>query len=62
MAVVDIFTTDKKYNIIYADPPWHFNSKEVQRYSGNRFRSLDAVYGTEKTPIMEWRITNSPTM
>ena len=25
MAVVDIFNTDKKYNIIYADPPWHYN-------------------------------------
>ena len=22
MAVIDIFTTDKKYDIIYADPPW----------------------------------------
>ena len=22
MAVVDIFNTDKKYSIIYADPPW----------------------------------------
>lgn len=24
----DIFTTDKKYNIIYADPPWQYRSKE----------------------------------
>lgn len=23
--VVDIFNTDKKYNIIYADPPWRYN-------------------------------------
>jgi N6-adenosine-specific RNA methylase IME4 len=21
---VDIFSTDKKYNIIYADPPWKY--------------------------------------
>ena len=21
---VDIFNTDKKYNIIYADPPWRY--------------------------------------
>jgi len=21
---VDIYTTDKKYNIIYADPPWKY--------------------------------------
>lgn len=53
MAVVDIFTTDKKYNVIYADPPWRFRSKEVQRYNGNRFRPIETVYGTEKTSIME---------
>jgi len=23
---VDIYTTDKKYNIIYADPPWHYRT------------------------------------
>lgn len=27
MAFVDIFHTDKKYNIIYADPPWSYNDK-----------------------------------
>lgn len=50
--VVDIFTTDKKYNIIYADPPWHFGSKELQKYKGKRFRPLEAVYNTEKTASM----------
>ena len=25
---VDIFTTDKKYNIIYADPPWKYNDRK----------------------------------
>ncbi len=24
---IDIFNTDKKYNIIYADPPWSYNDK-----------------------------------
>ena len=24
--VVDINNTEKKYNIIYADPPWHYNT------------------------------------
>ncbi len=24
---VDIFNTDKKYSIIYADPPWSYNDK-----------------------------------
>ncbi len=30
---VDIFNTDKKYNIIYADPPWKYRDKAL---SGNR--------------------------
>lgn len=25
---VDIFNTDKKYNIIYADPPWAYNTRK----------------------------------
>lgn len=25
---VDIFTTDKKYRVIYADPPWSYNDKQ----------------------------------
>lgn len=24
---IDIYNTNKKYNIIYADPPWHYNDK-----------------------------------
>ena len=24
--VTDIYNTDKKYNIIYADPPWKYNT------------------------------------
>ena len=30
---VDIYNTDKKYNIIYADPPWSYRDKAL---SGNR--------------------------
>lgn len=55
---VDIFSTDKKYNIIYADPPWRFHSKELQAYSGDRFRPLETVYNTEKTEDMKkWDIS-----
>ena len=32
----------KKYQIIYADPPWQFSSRQLQKYSGNRFASLDS--------------------
>ena len=40
--VVDIYNTDKKYNIIYADPPW--------RYTGWRSgpRSVERHYSTMK--------------
>lgn len=27
---VDIFNTDKKYNVIYADPPWRYKDKSCQ--------------------------------
>ncbi len=30
----------KLYKIIYADPPWHFESKQLQKYNGERFASL----------------------
>lgn len=26
--IVDIFNTDKKYNVIYADPPWRYSDKK----------------------------------
>ena len=32
---VDIYTTDKKYNIVYADPPWKYNSRANHK---TRFR------------------------
>lgn len=28
MSKIDIFNTDKKYNIIYADPPWSYKDKK----------------------------------
>jgi N6-adenosine-specific RNA methylase IME4 len=34
----------KKYNIIYADPAWHFSSKQLQKVAGKRFNSLDNEY------------------
>ena len=38
---------NKKYNIIYADPPWSFSSKELQKYGGVRFTSMDKHYQTQ---------------
>lgn len=34
----------KKYQIIYADPPWSFSSKELQKYDGKRFTSIEKHY------------------
>ena len=38
---------NKKYRIIYADPPWSFSSKELQKYNGVRFTSMDKHYPTQ---------------
>ncbi len=38
---------NKKYNIIYADPPWSFSSRELQKYNGIRFTSMDKHYQTQ---------------
>ena len=37
---VDIYNTDKKYNIIYADPPWEYKE------SGSGNRVVKAHYPT----------------
>lgn len=37
----------KKYNIIYADPPWHYNSKSaVNNSSGKDIKALSNHYST----------------
>lgn len=43
MAVIDIFDTDKKYNIIYADPPWR-NPK-----SGTKAKNNEKHYPSMRT-------------
>lgn len=49
--VVDIFNTDKKYNIIYADPPWSYKDKAL---AGNRGACC-------KYPVMDTKdISNFP--
>ena len=48
MNITDWVTNpDKKYNIIYADPPWAFSSKELQKYNGERFTSINKHYETQ---------------
>ena len=54
---VDIFNTEKKYNIIYADPPWKYGSKQPFRSGGVRFHKLEEEYPTVSTDEMcKWDI------
>lgn len=47
---VDIFTTDKKYDVIYADPPWRFNVWSRETGLG---RSADKHYPTMQKQDIE---------
>lgn len=41
MSKIDIFNTDKKYNIIYADPPWHYDfGKSSSRFVGDKYKLM----------------------
>jgi len=45
---IDIFNTDKKYSIIYADPPWHYKNyadNTASRWVGNQYpvMSIDDI-------------------
>ena len=48
--VVDIYNTDKKYSIIYADPPWKYKQKQInfQHYDkGKKYiNSVEEHYNT----------------
>lgn len=48
---VDIYNTDKKYNIIYADPPWEYKQSQMnfQNYGKGKKYSNDV---TEHYPTM----------
>lgn len=37
---VDIFNTDKKYNIIYADPPWEYKQKGSRGTAVNHYEVM----------------------
>ena len=43
---VDIFNTDKKYNIIYADPPWQYNDKMKMQGVHGMIRGAESFYNT----------------
>ncbi len=43
---VDIYNTDKKYNIIYADPPWEYNDKMKMQGVHGMIRGAESFYST----------------
>ena len=43
---VDIFNTDKKYKIIYADPPWKYNDKMKMQGVHGMIRGAESFYDT----------------
>ena len=40
---VDIFNTDKKYNIIYADPPWQYKVWSKKTGLGRSAETRDRI-------------------
>ena len=49
---VDIFNTEKKYNIIYADPPWKYNDKGCQGAAEKVYPTM-TVQQMENLPIKQ---------
>lgn len=49
---VDIFNTDKKYQIIYADPPWRYDNRKARGGTEKHYQtmSLEDIY---KLPVSE---------
>ena len=43
---IDIFNTDKKYQIIYADPPWQYNDKMKMQGVHGMIRGAESFYNT----------------
>ena len=40
---IDIFNTDKKYNIIYADPPWQYGDKQNTKIRGGAVKHYSTM-------------------
>lgn len=48
--VVDIFNTDNKYNIIYADPPWRYEDREVPGGAEQHYQTM-TIDEIQKLPV-----------
>lgn len=47
---VDIFTTDKRYDIIYADPPWRYQDKTCEGACAKHYNTM-SVEGICALPV-----------
>lgn len=54
---IDIYNTDRKYNVIYADPPWSFNSVKtggsMKSGSDHQYKSVMSIADIKAIPIGE---------
>lgn len=52
---VDIFTTDKKYGIIYADPPWSYSAGGKKRNAKRHYQTMkpEEIYALPVQDISE---------
>ena len=58
---VDIYNTDKKFKVIYADPPWKYNDKQDTKKLGGALKHYDLMSIKElcEMPIKEIADDNS---
>lgn len=47
---IDIFNTDKKYNIIYADPPWSYKDKKCSGACEKHYTTM-TIEDIKKLPV-----------
>lgn len=48
--MIDIFKTDKKYSIIYADPPWRYNDKKCNGACETHYTTMN-ISDIQKLPV-----------
>lgn len=39
--IVDIFNTENKYQLIYADPPWQYNDRGAPGGAEHHYHTMD---------------------
>ena len=55
---VDIFNTDKKYNIIYADPPWRYDDRGAPGGAERHYQTM-TIEDIKALPVNEISADNA---